>query len=97
MSSLLPVDFDAHRGITVRDHQPYWFHAKRYGWGWGLPACWQGWVVLISWIAIVSLGSSVLAPRSMALFAVFIAVMVAAILGICFAKGEPPKWRWGKR
>jgi hypothetical protein len=21
-----------------------WFPAKRYGWGWGLPCCWQGWV-----------------------------------------------------
>ena len=36
---------------------PYWFHAKRYGWGWGLPATWQGWVVLIMWIAIVTAGS----------------------------------------
>lgn len=24
----------------------YWFPAKRYGWGWGLPSSWQGWVVL---------------------------------------------------
>ncbi|HTS17465.1 MAG TPA: hypothetical protein VMP11_07825 [Verrucomicrobiae bacterium] len=23
-----------------------WFRAKRYGWGWGLPCAWQGWVVL---------------------------------------------------
>lgn len=23
-----------------------WFPAKRYGWGWGLPVTWQGWVVL---------------------------------------------------
>jgi hypothetical protein len=22
-----------------------WFIAKRYGWGWGLPCAWQGWVV----------------------------------------------------
>jgi hypothetical protein len=25
----------------------YWFHAKRYGYGWGLPATWEGWVVLV--------------------------------------------------
>ena len=24
----------------------YWFPAKRYGWGWGLPVRWQGWVVM---------------------------------------------------
>jgi len=23
-----------------------WFPAKRYGWGWGFPICWQVWVVL---------------------------------------------------
>ncbi|MGA2230480.1 MAG: hypothetical protein ABSH22_06240 [Tepidisphaeraceae bacterium] len=75
---------------------PYWFHAKRYGWGWGLPASWQGWIVLITWIGIVSVGSPLLASRSMPLFFVFIALMCAVILAICFAKGEPPKWRWGK-
>jgi hypothetical protein len=30
-----------------------WFPAKRYGWGWGLPSAWQGWVVLISYFALV--------------------------------------------
>jgi hypothetical protein len=24
----------------------YWFPAKRYGWGWGIPNVWQGWLVL---------------------------------------------------
>jgi hypothetical protein len=29
------------------DHMSrYWFPAKRYGWGWGLPVTWQGWAVL---------------------------------------------------
>jgi hypothetical protein len=28
----------------------YWFPAKRYGWGWGLPSCWQGWVVLCTFV-----------------------------------------------
>jgi hypothetical protein len=31
----------------------YWFPAKRYGWGWGSPATWQGWVVLLAWLATV--------------------------------------------
>jgi hypothetical protein len=29
-----------------------WFPAKRYGWGWGLPVAWQGWVVLLAWLAL---------------------------------------------
>lgn len=27
--------------------------AKRYGWGWGLPSTWQGWVVLLAYVALV--------------------------------------------
>jgi hypothetical protein len=74
---------------------PYWFHAKRYGWGWGLPATWQGWVVLITWLTAVTLISPILAVRSMLYFAIFIILMTSVLLAICFAKGEPPKWRWG--
>jgi hypothetical protein len=73
----------------------YWFRAKRYGWGWGPPATWQGWVTLIVWIAILIPASIWLAPRSLPLFFAFEAVMVAVIFAICYAKGEPPRWRWG--
>lgn len=27
-----------------------WFNQKKYGWGWGLPATWQGWVVLLLYL-----------------------------------------------
>jgi len=29
-----------------------WFKAKRYGWGW-TPACWQGWLVLGVYFAVL--------------------------------------------
>lgn len=73
----------------------YWFPAKRYGWGWGPPATWQGWIVFVGWILIVTAVSIVLAPYSLPLFFAFMAVMVMAIIAICYAKGEPPRWRWG--
>ena len=31
----------------------YWFPAKRFGWGWGPPATWQGWCVLLVFLALV--------------------------------------------
>ena len=40
----------------------YWFPAKRYGWGWGLPSSWQGWIVLFIFIAMVALGFFVFPP-----------------------------------
>ena len=30
----------------MNEPEKYWFPAKRYGWGWGLPSTWQGWIVL---------------------------------------------------
>ena len=33
------------------DHGPEWFAAKRYGLGSSLPISWQGWVVLLVFIA----------------------------------------------
>ncbi len=34
----------------------FWFPAKRYGWGWGLPVAWQGWLVLIAFCWLVAAG-----------------------------------------
>ena len=73
-----------------------WFPAKRYGWGWGPPVRWQGWVVMIVWMAVCTLGSFVLAGRNWIAFVVFLVVMIGVIITICYAKGERPRWRWGK-
>ena len=77
----------------------YWFPAKRYGWGWGPPRTWEGWVVLVGWFVAFVVGQVRLAPSLLpthpGLFALFVGAMVAVLLAICFAKGEPPRWRWG--
>jgi hypothetical protein len=73
----------------------YWFPAKRYGWGWGPPATWQGWVVLIGWFVALLVGGLWLAPRSVQGYLLFTLVLTALLLGVCYAKGEPPRWRWG--
>jgi hypothetical protein len=83
----------------MSDDKPvYWFPAKRFGWGWGLPATWQGWVVLIAWLLIVLTVSPFLALLlSMVGFGAFLAAMVAILLVISYMKGEPPRWRWGRK
>jgi hypothetical protein len=75
----------------------YWFRAKKYGWGWGLPLKWQGWAVLIAFFALLAAGNILLVvlTHSPILFVAYLAVLTAALIGICYAKGEPPKWRWG--
>jgi hypothetical protein len=74
----------------------YWFPAKRYGWGWGFPSAWQGWVVLVTFIAVVSLLPFVISPSEhVVLFFAAISGSAAVLIGVCYAKGEPPRWRWG--
>ena len=75
----------------------YWFPAKRYGWGWGLPVTWQGWIVILVWFAAVMGGVvSRFGPRRHPIgFLLFILIMTIVLVAICYAKGEPPRWRWG--
>jgi hypothetical protein len=76
---------------------PYWFRAKRYGWGWGLPLCWQGWLVLAAY-AVLFIGGFLWVPpaeRTVA-FVVYVNVISVLLVIICWIKGEPPRWRWGK-
>jgi hypothetical protein len=72
-----------------------WFPAKRYGWGWGPPVAWQGWVVLAAWIALLFAGLLWFAPMGAVAHALYTLVMVALLTAVCYVKGEPPRWRWG--
>jgi hypothetical protein len=75
----------------------YWFPAKRYGWGWGPPTMWQGWVVLVVWFAAIVVATFLLLPRHLVAFLSFDLIMVVLLLLICYSKGERPGWRWGGR
>ena len=83
-------------GATTQPPPPpgktYWFPAKQIGWGWGIPTAWQGWVVLGLFIAGV-IALTMLVPDNRQF--VGMALLVAALLAVCFLKGEPPRWRWG--
>lgn len=75
-----------------------WFYAKEYGWGWGLPACWQGWVVLVGYIALLALGPFLFSlDRQLPHFLLFTGVLTSLLLVVCWWKGEKPAWRWGSR
>ena len=75
---------------------PYWFPAKRYGWGWGLPAAWQGWTVLALYAVLLALGFALFPPhRGLGAFLAYIVALTALLVAICWLKGEPPRWRWG--
>jgi len=75
----------------------YWFPAKRYGWGWGLPIAWQGWAVLAAFALLMLAGAALLLPSGEAAFVAYSAFLCALLIAICSAKGEPPSWHWGDK
>jgi hypothetical protein len=78
----------------------YWFRAKWFGWGW-TPATWQGWLVIIVYIGIVTTPGILMADRIETgeefskLFLPLLIVSTAVLLWICYLKGEKPRWSWG--
>jgi hypothetical protein len=80
------------------EHREYWFPAKRYGWGWGPPRVWQGWLVLVLFFALVAAGCLIFWPAGRSVgFVVYTAVLIVLLIAVCWARGEPPRWRWGKK
>jgi hypothetical protein len=73
----------------------YWFPAKRYGWGWGFPITWQGWAIFVAFLVLLAVGAAVIPKHSLAGFIVYAAVLSVLFAGVCWWKGEPPRWRWG--
>jgi uncharacterized membrane protein YadS len=61
-----------------------------------LPLTWEGWVFFVAWFTAILAGAVHLRPH-LGLYALFILVMLGIVLGVCYAKGEPPRWRWGDR
>ena len=74
----------------------YWFPAKRYGWGWGLPSCWQGWLVLVLYVLALLVIARVFPPtQNIGHFLLGMVIATVVFVAICWFTGEPPGWRWG--
>lgn len=75
----------------------YWFRAKRYGWGWGLPCTWEGWLASAAWAALMVIAFLVINPdQNPASFVLVLMLLSLGMIGVCWWKGEPPRWRWGR-
>lgn len=80
----------------MNERKRYWFPAKKYGWGWGVPATWQGWLVLGAYLALALGGLYFIDPRRDVIgYLLYVALLSAVVVAICWRTGEPPRWRWG--
>lgn len=73
-------------------HADYWFPAKRFGFGWGLPCRWQGWLTMALYLGVVA-GASVLFRHGhhTQAYLIVIGVATALLVLVCVLKGEPPR------
>ena len=76
-----------------------WFRNKTYGYGW-TPATREGWAVLLIWVTSVASVLYLFPPKNHELSVeawLSLLLLVAALLVVCWLKGEKPEWRWGKK
>ena len=62
-----------------------------------MPATWQGWFVLVAYVMSVALLAVFYPPDAHE--QTFLLGIVGAsliLLVVCWLKGEPPRWRWGR-
>ncbi len=87
--------------LQPEEHTPprtasYWFPAKRYGWGWGMPSNWKGITVLVGFLLLLVLASIACPPgRAPGGYLSLVFLATGMLLVVCWLKGEPPRWRWG--
>ncbi len=74
------------------NEKKYWFPAKPpgYGWGWGLPLTWQGWVVFAAFWLLLVAGAILILPASPEWFMAWTFGLAAILIFICAKTGEPP-------
>ncbi|MEI6400054.1 MAG: hypothetical protein WCO58_00840 [bacterium] len=94
--------FEANPSETDARPNKVWFRAKSYGWGW-TPCTWQGWAVLVMYLFVVY-GNLIFIDNHVHSDSDFIInffpntyIVTVFLIIICYATGEKPSWRWGKK
>ncbi|MFA6486231.1 MAG: hypothetical protein WCT40_02590 [Candidatus Magasanikbacteria bacterium] len=76
-----------------------WFKAKKYGYGWS-PSTWQGWLVvavyLIILISLIYIFETNI-EKYLVFYLISVFISTGLLIYISYKKGEPARWRWGKK
>lgn len=72
-----------------------WFEQKRFGYGAGVPCAWQGWALLLSYLAVVlGAGIAVADEPGKPLVVILPATLLLILLSRRHTRGGWT-WRWG--
>jgi len=74
---------------------PEWFAAKRYGYGAGLPISWQGWLIMLTFLAIVAVIAVLFGDKPVELVALVVPLSVALMVITAKTTRGGWRWRWG--
>lgn len=76
---------------------PEWFAPKQFGVGSGLPIAWQGWALLIGYLAVVLGAAFLLGDRPVLLVSVVLMATVPFLFVTAKTTRGGWRWRWGER
>ena len=76
---------------------PEWFAAKRYGYGAGLPVSWQGWAIMIGFMAIVAAVAYLFGDQRVRLIGIIVPLSAALIVITARTTRGGWRWRWGEK
>ena len=74
------------------DDGPEWFAPRRSGFGAGRPVSWQGWALVIGYVALIAV--SVRLIRSHTAFIFGVLIPATAVLFVIAARTTRGGWRW---
>lgn len=77
----------------MMDEDDVWFEQKRFGYGAGLPVKWQGWALLLGFIAVIVGLNAFLRDRHPALLVAIILLTTVPVVVIA-ARHTRGGWRW---
>lgn len=74
------------------DSTKYWFRRKRYGYGWGFPSNWRGWLCYGLYIGLIFAFTFIFPPdKNFAAFICATSGLGAILIVLFWTKGEPAR------
>ncbi len=80
----------------MKDGRHEWFAQVRYGYGAFLPIAWQGWAVLLVYLAIFAAAIATFQYRLDVLLAIMLPITIMVVVVVARTTRGGWRWRWGE-